>query len=320
MARRIGVIENPRSQRNKRNLSGLEDAFRGESDLLYRRLEGIETLSALLRDFAAAEVSLLVICGGDGTIQATLTRIFEEDPFATQPDLLLLPRGMTNMTAADVGYRGTGHGMVALLRDALANPIDSRRLRRRRVLRVENPRDHSPQHGLFFGAAGITRAIHACRANVHSLHIEAEAANGLTLVSLLAKWLLGGRRENAVVHGDDITVTVDQGPPRRGSELVVLATTLERLVVGSRPFWDDGSGDFHFTLVGYPPARLIGSLWSLLYGGADRQLPDAYRSLAARRVSLEMTCPFTLDGEIFEAVPGQPVILTAPGEARFLRG
>ena len=39
-------------------------------------------------------------------MQTVLTRLLEKHPFETLPYLAILPRGMANTTAADVGLRG----------------------------------------------------------------------------------------------------------------------------------------------------------------------------------------------------------------------
>jgi hypothetical protein len=176
---------------------------------------------------------------------------------------------------------------------------------------------------MFFGGAGIPRAIEACRRKVHPYRIKSDAAAAVTLAGLLADWLLRrGRRDGkdgGIFYGDRITVTIDGGEAETCDRLVILATTLNRLILGSRPFWG-GGGDLRFTSIGYPPERMLRYAWRLLYGGEDRAVPtQSYRSHGARRVALGMTCPFTIDGEIFGPTPGKEVVLTAADEARFAR-
>ena len=60
-------------------------------------------------------------------------------------------------------------------------------------------------------------------------------------------------------------------------------------------------------------------LFPILYGGADRDLPpEGYKSRGAERISLQMTCPFTLDGQLFTPAPDLPVILTGGETASFV--
>ena len=61
---KIGVICNPRSQRNKRDTSALKALTDGKPDLLYARLERVEDLTGILADFARKEVGVIAVSGG----------------------------------------------------------------------------------------------------------------------------------------------------------------------------------------------------------------------------------------------------------------
>ena len=111
--RRFGVIENPWSQQNKKRKEPLEDAVRTDQDIAYARLDQFTDLPKVLKDFAEQGVELLVLSGGDGTVQGCLTLLSDKSPFERMPPIAILPDGMTNMTAADVGLREKGaRGLV----------------------------------------------------------------------------------------------------------------------------------------------------------------------------------------------------------------
>jgi diacylglycerol kinase (ATP) len=318
---KIGIICNPRSQQNKRDTSALKAFTDGKPDLVYARLEGVEDLAGILADFARKEVGVIAVSGGDGTVQATLTALTTaKRPFAELPAIAVLPHGMTNMTASDIGVSGRGaKGLARLLARAEDGGLEAS-MEERHLLRMENAKDTPPQVGMFFGGAGIYRAIQVCHNTIHPLKVEAELANGLTLAALVGRYLLRGGREDEVVRGDDIAVEIDGEGQGTASYLVVLATTLDRLVLGSRPFWNAAAGDFRYTAIGFPPRRLFCRLPKLLYGGAERRFADeSYFSRGAREVTLTMDCPFTLDGQLFEADPERPLRLTAPETARFVK-
>ena len=50
---------------------------------------------------------VLAINGGDGTVAAILGALLESKPFVTPPLIALLPGGTANMSAGDVGLRGS---------------------------------------------------------------------------------------------------------------------------------------------------------------------------------------------------------------------
>lgn len=317
---KVAVIANPLSQRNKGGLDRLEAFVRDRADLLYHRLDDFSALPAVLSDWADSGVTTLALCGGDGTVQAALTELLEGQPFETLPLIAVLPAGMTNMIAADVGVKGRPHDSLARVLAILQDGDPAPNTHSRRLLRVDNIKDFTPQAGMFFGGSGIVRAILACRRHVHRLKFESELANGVTLAGLVLRWLLRGGRPDDVFHADAIAIGLDGAAPENRDCALVLASTLEKLTLNSRPFWNLGAGDFYFTTVDYPPPKLARSLLRLLGQGEDRKLPDpGYSSQGAKRVELTMECPFTLDGQLFRPQAGKPLVLTAPAVASFLR-
>ena len=314
----IGLISNPKSQQNRRGLAAVERAAR-QAGIVHRVLGEMADLRPALRDLAAKEVELLAVNGGDGTLQAALTALLEDPPFARLPLLAALPGGMTNMTAYDVGPKGK----PARCLDRLAALWRSRQLDRhlvsRRVLRLENIPDWPVQCGMFFGAGGITRAIEYCKAKVHPWRIGADLASGLTMMGLLGSWMLRGG-ESEVVTGQTIGVSLDNGPESEDSLLLALATTLDRLVLNSQPYWNQKGEPLRYTAVAYPPERLLRSARRVLYGGNARDLPAAcYKSRGAHSLRLRFEGQFTLDGQMFDAPADAPLVISAPDRIDFVK-
>jgi diacylglycerol kinase (ATP) len=315
---RIGLISNPHSQRNRRGFDVLHAASAGIPDLLQREVEGAGSLATILEEFAAREVGLLVVSGGDGTVQRTLTELLEGRPFERLPSVAILPRGMANMTASDVGLRGrSATALHRLLKRAQTGDL-GRSVVRRNILRVENIQDSPPQRCLFFGAAAIYDAIELCCRHVYARGLKGNLGMGLTLGGLLLSSLLS--RSDGALRAHDIAVAVDAQPAVQARRLLVLATTLERLILRSRPFWNQGKGTIRFTSITHPPFHLIRSAPKVLYGWRRATLSeDHYFSCGAERIALRLDGAFTLDGEFFEPVPDQPVLLTAKDELSFVR-
>ncbi|MGM0560969.1 MAG: diacylglycerol kinase family protein [Pseudomonadota bacterium] len=315
-----GLVSNPLSQQNKQGMDRLEKAVDAFPELHYERLDRFEDLPTALDRLAATGVDLLLINGGDGTVQAVMTEVLERRPWGdTPPVFCLLHGGMTNMTAVDVGLSGKPHKALERLRKRLADGNLGSKLSRRRILRLEGALDTPPQRGMFFGAAAIYQAIQLCRSEVHPLKIEADWAAGLTLLRLLAGWVFGGKSREAI-RGETITAAFDQEPGKTRRELLAVATTLDRLVVGSRPFWNQQGEPLRYTSICYPPKGLLRHSLKVLYGGNERRLPeDCYRSRGAESVELELEGPFTLDGQFHEPDPQRPLRLSAPDALDFVK-
>jgi len=101
----IGVPINPVSHRNRKDLPRLS-RIASELHAIERRAIIPEEVALALAHFARNNVNLIVISGGDGTVQAVLTALFGEQPFETLPLLAILRGGTTDMTADDIGVSG----------------------------------------------------------------------------------------------------------------------------------------------------------------------------------------------------------------------
>ena len=313
---RVGLVSNARSERNKAGLADLDAAIASRADVRHLHFDGSRPMTALLRELDGIE--LLAVNGGDGTVQAALTSLLEDRPLDPLPTVAILPRGMANMTAADVGLKG---GNAAALERVLAaggrGELGGHVLKRR-ILRVDNIRDWPAQCGMFFGAAGIYEAIRICKGQVHTLGLKGELSHGVTLGWLLLNAAFRGL-DAVGIHGHDIGVSADGGPMRTERRLLVLATTLDRLVLGSRPFWGTGGRSVRFTSIAYAAPGIVRHARRILYGGDERGLPAGFDSLGAERIELTLDSPFTIDGQFFEPIPDRPLVLTAADTVRFVR-
>ncbi|MCZ6763456.1 MAG: diacylglycerol kinase family protein [Alphaproteobacteria bacterium] len=316
---KVGVIVNPDSHKNKSNMSGLMAILEARAHVEHTVLGGIGDIRSALRRFADQGVELVAVAGGDGTVQFALTELFDNGPFSTMPKIAILPCGRTNMTAADIGVTGRSMNGMARLLDAAQRPDFDRFIIERPVLRVDNAKDCGPQYGLFFGGAAVWRAIEYCRDEIHRYKAGANFTSAVIFIWILTRSLLAGG-DDSIFRGDDVSIKVDDTDIGVRSSLLVLATTLDKLLLGSRPYWDRGDANVAFTQISFPTYRLVRTAPRLLYGGAVRKLPpEHYFSHGARRVVLAMDCPFTIDGAYFEPEPGRDIVLTGDQKIGFVR-
>ena len=309
---KVGIISNAASRRNQNGADPLEQ-LRNRPDILFYRLQGMETLPSILGDLAKREAEVLVISGGDGTVQAVLTCLLTNDLFERPPQLAVHGRGMTNMIAADVGLRRRPLQAIAKIVRGEEGVSTSER----RVLKVTIP-GQACQFGMFFGCAGIYRAIQTCRRDIHPMGATADNAIALTLLSLL--WRGIWRSETETFQGDQIDVRINGTDRGIQPYLAIFATTLNRLALGARPFWGRGSGPVRYTHVTSAPRGLWWRIPLVMYGRSKRQLPAPdYFSCGARKIRLVMACPFTIDGELFDARRDEPIEITADQRVTFAR-
>jgi hypothetical protein len=316
---KIGLISNTRSRRNKRRLPKPPGTLHNGVEVLHRPLEGVAGMAEVLDEFAGAEVGLIAINGGDGTISAALTALLERPRFEERPPVALLSGGMLNMSAADAGLGGAPEKALARLVARAAQPDLALACVEREVIRLNYSRDKPSVCGLFFGTAAIYRGIVLCTQRVHAIKLKSSAAAAATLAYMVARSFFKRGKIDPLLRGDDMTVRFDGAPAQKVTQFLALVTTLDRLMLKSRPYWGQESGRLRYMGIAYPPRRLGRSAYRVLYGSPDRRLPENFVSHNADQVAFDMTCPFALDGELYEPEPGTPVELSGAGRLRFVR-
>lgn len=316
---RIGLISNVCSERNKRGMEAIDRVAGELGGIRHEKICAVDGLPDILAAFAADGVRVIAVNSGDGTIHAVLTALLEQRPFTETPPLCVLMGGMANMTGADVAPRGKGEAVLRRLAALVEAGDLDRHLIRRHVLRLENIVDQPPQRAMFFGAAGIVQAIRLCKTEMHSRGLSATWANWATLLKMLGGWAVSGESGRQDLSAD-MGVSLDDAPFVEGRRLLVLATTLDRLILGSRPFWKTEGAPLRFTEIAYPAQRLLLNAPRVLYGRSDRSVKDeSYVSRGVRRAVLAMDEPFTLDGQFFTAERRRPLVITADDRVAFVK-
>ena len=101
---RIGVVNNLRAGKSQEQVSRMLGFLRSHPDVLHVETEHAGLMPEALADLAAKEVDLLVVNGGDGTLQYVLTEILGGGVFGDRVPLIApLRAGRTNMSAMDLG-------------------------------------------------------------------------------------------------------------------------------------------------------------------------------------------------------------------------
>lgn len=310
--RRLGIIVNPRSRALREGRFGLH-APSAALDLAAPASP--EELAAVLSGFAARGVDLLVVQGGDGTLREVLTALpaaFGEHP----PEIAVLATGKTNLAARSLGSAGSGQDALARLREA----AERGSLRRRTLPVMEVTRlgqDASgPLRGLFLGAGAFTEAKRLADDRLNRSGIYDGLAVALALAAVALR--TGRRGSRRLRDGIPAALAPDGAPPRGGQSFLILATSLDRLMLGMWPFWEVGQGPVRWLDVAAPPRRLPAALWAAWRGRPRPWMPAAgYRSGRANRVAIQLGSPFVLDGEVFEPGPGG-IEISAAGPVTFV--
>ncbi|HEX6411298.1 MAG TPA: diacylglycerol kinase family protein, partial [Sphingomicrobium sp.] len=80
---RIALLSNPKSTGNIAQLSRIRDYCADHPDIFHYEVERADQIGDALRTIARVRPKILIINGGDGTVQAALTEIHNGGHFGT---------------------------------------------------------------------------------------------------------------------------------------------------------------------------------------------------------------------------------------------
>ena len=304
----VVMISNPLSTTNARSLDEIRAIVNASANVVHYELDGIETLKDAMELFAKANPAMLIINGGDGTIGAALASLLYDNPFNVIPPIAFLPGGKTNMTAADLGFKGKPTKVLKkLLQLAQSGGIPDA-LTRRHLIEMDMGDGSRPQVGTFFGTAGIVRGIFWCRENAYAKGLPNAVAHVWSAYKLITS-ALGLSRNRGLMVSDPMSITVPGSARINGRYSVVMTTTLNRLLFGFKPYGKGGKGGLRFSAMEAGPATLIRSFFGLLTGRYGNSSIAGLHVRVSDEVRIEGTDPVTLDGEIYQPTPGVPVTL-----------
>jgi hypothetical protein len=316
---RIGVLSNLRAGRRELPVARVWRVLRGRQDILHLETSSGHLVAEALERFAEAGVEILVVNGGDGTVQHVLTELLSSEERPWLPWIAPIAGGRTNMIALELGARSDpARGLADLLDAVAAGRVDARGVEHP-VMRVDLDGDLPPQYGMFFGAGTLHRAIRL----THRSFPEGKAQGlfGATLVTatLVARAATG--RRGGVLVPDKMQIALDGDALSPEEFLLVMGSTLRRLFLRMNPFWGTGPAPLRFTAIASGARRLARAAPGIFVGRPPAHAtPEAgYWSRNVDDATLCFDCGVTLDGELFDPVPGRVARLSARDRVRFLR-
>ena len=306
---RIGVLSNPRSHGNRRG-RGLAAADGLPREVVGAAPQGRDSLVEALRRFAREDVRLIAIDGGDGTVRDVLSAI-DGAYGEAWPAIALLPSGKTNAVAGDLGSAGPGRrGLARLLAAQKAGTLGQRATERPAL---EVAWDGQRVRGFLFGAAAFAAGVRLANERLHPAGLH----HGIAVAAAVAAMLRRAARGDGAAAAAG-ALAVDGRPVGGSRHFLVLASTLERLTPGLRPFWRAGEGPINWLDIAAPPVRPVrGLAWAALGRRRGWMARNGYAGGQAHRVELDLDGPFVIDGERF--APAGRIGISATRPLRFVR-
>ena len=316
---RIGVLSNVHSKRNQSALPAIERMLAEFPEAAHQSFRHINDMPHAVAALARNGVDHLVINGGDGTAQAVLGELLERSPFSVAPRVTLVGGGMTNVIAHDVGMPSAP---IDALRRVLtrAGRGDAGEVLRRTTIAVKCGGRARTDYGFLAGAVGFYQGTRLTRRDMHRVGLRQSLATKAGIVWSVVRLLLHGEGERSGLHGERVAIGLNGAPPREAPYLFILATTLERLLPGVMPFWGHDHGAIKLTTIASPAQRFGRAAISVVRGRPRPWMQQAgYASTRADRISLRLTSPIVVDGEVFDPGPHGHVELSAGPAVEFHR-
>ena len=316
---RIGLLNNLRAGRSNPEVRRILHMLKDYPDVAHIETTSVRSVPEALASLARQDVELLVVNGGDGTLQYTLTQMLTTDDFPSIPMVAPLRGGRTNMSALDIGaHRNPVKGLQGLLEDVKAGRIEER-LVDRPLLRVETLRDRGIHYGFFFGAGLIHRAIDLTHSIFPKGRSQGSFGAGLVTFGLLLRAI--AKRRDGVLIPDKAQIRLDGELIEGGEFTLIIASSLQRLFLKINPFWGDEKAPVRFTSM-----TSSSKYTALAAAGILRGKPPAfvkpetgYTSRNVEEVELRLDAGFTVDGETIQPRSGEIVRISGDRRIRFVR-
>lgn len=312
---RIGLLANPGSGRHARSLGDNPPP----NDIPTVHAQTCAEVGQALAQLAADGVSLIAVSGGDGTVRNVLTHILINNVFTTPPPIAIIASGSTNMTGHDTGTVDLERdGWSALQAFARAPSEGTAKLVRRSVLSIRPNPEASAFCGMVVGAGAIDYAVSYTQSRLHGAGLRGNVGPAIACARLLKAIATRDYRHFKPI---DLQAEDDRGTTVDGATLLVVATTLERLLLGFRPFWSGGDGPVAWSAVASTARGMLRRLPGAAWGRPGRGVTPAngFTSSNTDSVRLSFDGGFVVDGERYTAARADgPVDISIAGTALFL--
>ncbi|RST31939.1 diacylglycerol kinase [Sphingomonas ginkgonis] len=318
---RIALLSNPKSTGNLAQLPRVRAFCADHPDIFHYEVERADQIGEALRTIARVKPKMLVINGGDGTVQTALTEIHNGAHFGdSPPPVAVLPNGKTNLIALDLGAQGDPiealERLLAFAHTDLSAHIVPRELI---ALRCGDGADARPVIGMFLGGAGLADTMLYCRDRIYPLGLPNGLSHVITALAVVMRQLLGLRASFLPPDPQPLNVRVRRDGQISGKFALLLVTTLDKLLFKSE-LGHSGQGTLKLIAVEERRGSVFRGLLASLLGKLGHAPVDGVHFERADEISIEgSNSNVILDGEMFSTAPGRPIHLTSATPLSFVK-
>jgi hypothetical protein len=328
---RVALLSNPRSTGNRSLLPRIRTFCAQHQDIFHYEVEHVDQIGQALKTIARVKPKVIVINGGDGTVQAALTELHSGGHFgdpeqgAGPPPVAVLPNGKTNLIAHDLGADGDPiealERVLEIARSDMATHIVSRELIQLSG-GMPGVAGAKPVLGMFLGGAGLADSILYCRHKLYPLGIPNWLAHVLTLAATLLTMVLGVTAKFLPPRPRHVKISILKRGELQGKFALLMVTTLQRLLLDANMPGPEGGrvGAMQLIVIERSPLALIRALVAAIRGRLGRYRMTGVHLERGDEIRIEGEhSSVILDGELFEGDAEHPIVLRPTRPVPFLR-
>jgi hypothetical protein len=318
---RIALLSNPKSTGNLAQLPRIREYCSEHPDLFHYEVEEAGQIGEAMKVIARIRPKVLAINGGDGTVQAALTELYNGGHFGDEaPPVAVLPSGKTNLIALDLGARGdpieTLERLIELARTDDLGPYTVAR----ELIALRHPgAEDRPVIGMFLGGAGLAETMLYCREKIYPLGLPNGIAHAITAIAAMAKQVFRIKASFLPPDTAPVSVSLSEQAGLSGRFSLLAVTTLEKLLLSTN-IGAHREGTLKLLAIEEQPKSVIRALAAKVVGKLGRHEVSGVHLKEANEITIEgESSNLILDGETFRAEPGRPIHLKPAQPLAFVK-
>ena len=317
---RIALLSNPKSTGNLAQLPRIRAFCADHPDIFHYEVEKADQVGRALKTIARVRPKMLVINGGDGTVQAALTELYNGGHFgAKPPPVAVLPSGRTNLIALDLGAQGDPITALEKLLEIAKADLSPHIVARELIALRCGAGEQRPVIGMFLGGAGLADTMLYCREKIYPLGLPNGISHALTGLALLARLLLRLKSSFLPPRPTPLAVSWRNSQSLKGRFSLLAVTTLDKLLL-SGEIRGHARGALRLVAIEERPGSVLGAFFATLRGKLGHSKLRGVHFEESDEISIEgESSKVILDGETFRAEIGRPILLRLANPLSFVR-
>jgi hypothetical protein len=317
----VALLSNPNSTGNRSLLPAVRTYCAKNPDIFHYEVEEIGQIAKALEMIARVKPKVLVINGGDGTVQSALTELYHGGHFeGTPPPVAVLPNGKTNLIALDLGAEGDPLEALSRIIEVAKGDLSKNIVVRELIALSDGSEGARPVLGMFLGGAGLAETILYCRHKIYPLGLPNGLSHFLTAVAVLFSAFVSVKTSFLPERSKPVSISFIRTGELHGTFSVLIVTTLERLLLGGQAGTNKQRGLMKFLAVDQKPLAMLKMITAALRGklGQTNMRGVHFQHGDIIRIDSEHS-NVVLDGEVFQAHRGSPIVLRSTPPVPFLK-